>query len=202
MISQMKRYFWTSSTTRVSITSSKSRSPILPSFVSMSCRRSGVRSKLRAVISVDMPRESSEPRAKVERCVVRTRNPSASCTGFGRIRHSTFDVRHCRRGCRRSKVECRVSNRGVGRSKRCWEDSKLEDLFTIRRRRNVELVAIFRHRAAGDVDALVVEDLHDLRVRERLARIFALDEALDLLLHGQAGDVLARIGVDAAVEEI
>src|SRR6476620_186234 len=66
--------------------------------------------------------------------------------------------------------------------------TRSEDLLAIGRRRDVELVAVLRDGAAGDVDALVVQDLHDLRIRQRLPRILRLDEALDLLLHREGGN--------------
>src|SRR5207244_1850717 len=77
-----------------------------------------------------------------------------------------------------------------------------ENLLAIRGGWDVELVAIFGHGAASNVNPLVVQNLHDFGIGQRLPRIFALDVALNLLFHREAGDVLAGVGVDAAVEEV
>src|SRR6188474_3454718 len=64
-----------------------------------------------------------------------------------------------------------------------------ENLFAIRGGRNVELVAIFGHGPAGYVNPLVVENLHDFGIRQRLPRVLRIDVPLNLLLDGEAGDV-------------
>src|SRR4051794_29694282 len=77
-----------------------------------------------------------------------------------------------------------------------------ENLLPVRGGRNVQFVSIFRHGPARNVNPLVIQNLHDLGVGKRLARILGFDVALDLFLHRERRDVLARIGVDAAVEEV
>src|SRR6266446_358334 len=162
MISQMLRYFSTCSITRVSITSSKSLSMILASFVSMRSRISGVTSKLRPMMPLDI-RTASLP-CRSERS--EESRAAKELLRFAQMAHT------------------------------------LENLLAVGRRGDVQLVAVFRDGAAGDVDPLVVEDLHDLGVRERFAGILTVNEALNLLLDGKAGDVLARVGVDSTVKEV
>src|SRR5581483_621981 len=71
-----------------------------------------------------------------------------------------------------------------------------EDLLAIRGGWNVQLVAVFGHGPACYVNPLVVQNLHDFGIRQRFPRIFRLDVTLNLFLHREAGDVLARVGVD------
>src|SRR6202035_4605210 len=77
----------------------------------------------------------------------------------------------------------------------------LKDLLSVGRRGDGELVTVLGHRPAGDLDALAVQDPHELAVRQRALGVFGLDHLLDLPLHRQGRDVVAVLAVDAAVEE-
>src|SRR5213075_2517187 len=77
-----------------------------------------------------------------------------------------------------------------------------ENLLAIRGGRDVEFVAVLGHGTAGNVNPLVVQNLHDFGIRQRLAGIFRLDVTLNFLFHRETGDVLARLRVDTAVEEV
>src|SRR6266567_9222128 len=77
-----------------------------------------------------------------------------------------------------------------------------ENLLAIRGGRDVQLIAILGHGPASNINSLIVQNLHDFGIGERLSWIFPFDVTLNFLFDGEAGDVLAGVGVDAAVEEI
>src|SRR3978361_2059777 len=76
-----------------------------------------------------------------------------------------------------------------------------ENLLAVCGRRDAQLIAVLRHRPAGDLNPLAVQDPHQLAVGQRALGILGLDELLDLALDGQRRDVVAVLPVDAAVEE-
>src|SRR5690606_5296907 len=69
------------------------------------------------------------------------------------------------------------------------------------RREDSELVPVLGHGAAGDLDALLLEDVHDRLVRERALRILLRNQLLDLRLDPPRADILARRGGQPAREE-
>src|SRR5436305_15082034 len=75
-------------------------------------------------------------------------------------------------------------------------------LLAIRGRWDVQLVAILGHGTAGDVDSLVIEDLHDLRIRQGLSRILSPNKALDSLFYPKRRNVFTGLGVHPAVERV
>src|SRR5438309_3699862 len=70
------------------------------------------------------------------------------------------------------------------------------------RRENAKLLPVFGYRASRDGEALPAQDLGDLLVRQRLARVFGGHEVPDVLLDGDRGDHLPGVRGDAAVEEV
>src|SRR4030095_12410415 len=52
---------------------------------------------------------------------------------------------------------------------------------------NLELFSIFRNRPARELQALALQDADNLRVTQRLPRIFLLDDLADALLDGDGG---------------
>src|SRR5262245_19836137 len=78
----------------------------------------------------------------------------------------------------------------------------LKILFALGGRRDAELLAVLRHGAPGDQDALGPQLLHDARVGVRMPPVLVLDDTGDLVLDRERGDIVARRRVDAAVEEI
>src|SRR5688500_5575262 len=56
---------------------------------------------------------------------------------------------------------------------------------------DAELVAVLGDRAAGDVHPALLEDVDDRLVGQRVLRVLALDQLLDLVLDAAGGDVLA-----------
>src|SRR6478736_5916305 len=56
----------------------------------------------------------------------------------------------------------------------------LEQLLALGRAKYSELLSVLRYGAAGDVNGLVAQELHDLLIRERMARIFGRNQLLDL----------------------
>src|SRR5688500_14395169 len=81
------------------------------------------------------------------------------------------------------------------------ERTSVEHLALVRRR-DLQLLAVLGNRAARQREALLLEDVHDLRVAERPARVFGLDDLPDALLDRDRRHVLAVGAADAAVEEI
>ena len=65
-----------------------------------------------------------------------------------------------------------------------------------------ELDAILRDRAAGNLDAFVLQDGGDPVVGERVVRVFGGDEVANLLLDGRVGYGFAGLGGKAAREEL
>ena len=65
---------------------------------------------------------------------------------------------------------------------------------TLDRRRNSHGLAVFRDRAAGDIDAGRAQLLHDGVVGQDLARVFGLDQLLDMVANGFGGMRLATVG--------
>src|SRR5687767_992084 len=70
------------------------------------------------------------------------------------------------------------------------------------RRRNLQLLAVLRDRATRQHEPFLLKDADDLRVAERLARIFVLDDLPDPLLDRHRRDALAERTADPAVEEV
>jgi hypothetical protein len=73
--------------------------------------------------------------------------------------------------------------------------------FRIRAGRIAELVPVLGHGAAGDLDSVRLEQLHDLLVGERLLGVLLLHQRPDLVLHAPGRDVLAGNGGEPAREE-
>src|SRR5688572_10538496 len=68
--------------------------------------------------------------------------------------------------------------------------------------RNLQLFAVLGDRAPCELEALALQDADDLRIAQRLARVFLLDDLPDPLLDGDRRDRLAVRTGDAAVEEV
>src|SRR5262249_9732365 len=69
-------------------------------------------------------------------------------------------------------------------------------------RQDIQFAAVFSHRAAGDRDAALFEDLHDLLVTERALRVFGFDEIGDGTFHAGVAHRFAAGGLVAWREEI
>src|SRR6266849_8038830 len=67
---------------------------------------------------------------------------------------------------------------------------------------NAELLPVLGYRAPRDGEALPAQDLGDLLVGQRLARVLGGHEVPDVLLDGDGGDHLPGVRGDAAVEEV
>src|SRR5688500_13752357 len=74
---------------------------------------------------------------------------------------------------------------------RCWEvgvrvrglvTGSTLDPLSHTRRQHAELVAVLRDRAPRDLDAILLENVHDRLVGERVLRVLVRDELLDLRL--------------------
>src|SRR5581483_5470342 len=68
-------------------------------------------------------------------------------------------------------------------------------------RKDAHGLAVFGHRAPGDFDRVGGQHRGDMLVAERLAQIFAGDDAADLFLDAFAGDVLAVAAAQAALKK-
>src|SRR4029453_14222066 len=77
-----------------------------------------------------------------------------------------------------------------------------EEHFSLVRCWNLQLLAILRDGAAGKHQTLLLEDAHDFRVAQRLARILVLDDLADSLFDGDRRDALAERAADPAVEKV
>src|SRR6478735_7297171 len=62
-------------------------------------------------------------------------------------------------------------------------DRSSERLLALRRRQDAELLPICCHRAASDVDRLLLEQLDDALVRQRMAFVLLCNDLLDLGLY-------------------
>src|SRR5262245_35788088 len=69
-------------------------------------------------------------------------------------------------------------------------------------RRNLELLAVFRDGSSRELEPLALQDVDDLRIAQRLARILLFDDLPDSLLDRHRGHRLAVRARNAAVEEI
>src|SRR2546430_13830998 len=69
------------------------------------------------------------------------------------------------------------------------------------RRENAKLLPVFGYRASRDGEALPAQDLGDLLVRQRLARVFGGPPVPEVLPDGGRGDQLPAGRGGAAVEE-
>src|SRR5262245_64215044 len=76
----------------------------------------------------------------------------------------------------------------------------VQDLALIGRR-DLELLAVLRDRAAREHQPLLLEDADDLRVAQRLAGVFVLDDLPDPLLDRDRRHAVAVGAADPAVEE-
>src|SRR6478735_11939293 len=75
--------------------------------------------------------------------------------------------------------------------------------FALGRRQDPEHLAVFRDRAARNLDALVLlEYLDDGLVADGVGLVLLIDQSLDRLLHALARDVLVGDATNARVEEI
>src|SRR5207244_12307526 len=70
------------------------------------------------------------------------------------------------------------------------------------RRENAEPLPVFGYRASRDGEALPAQDVRDLLVRQRLARVSGGPEVPDVLLHGARGAHLPGVRGDAAGEAV
>jgi hypothetical protein len=73
--------------------------------------------------------------------------------------------------------------------------------FALRRRKNAQPFAVFRHRSTGDVNVFAGQLLADVLVAPGLARILFRDDVEDLAAHALGGDVVSVARVEAAREE-
>lgn len=66
---------------------------------------------------------------------------------------------------------------------------------------DVEHLAVFRNRAAGNLITLIVEDIHKVLIRKRMAFIFVVDALLEDCLYLVARYLLARDGLHTLRKE-
>eukprot|EP01136_Pigoraptor_vietnamica_P012868 Opistho-1_new@53237 len=69
-------------------------------------------------------------------------------------------------------------------------------------RRDLQRLAVLRHRAARHLDALLLQHAAELAVRQRLLRVFGTDQLLDQRAHRGARRVAASLGVERGAEEV
>ena len=74
--------------------------------------------------------------------------------------------------------------------------------FALVGRGDLELLAVFRDRAARQDQALALKDADDLGIAQRLARVFVLDDLPDPLLDRDRRHAFAERAADPAVEEV
>src|SRR3954452_7765206 len=109
---------------------------------------------------------------------------------------SSFASR-CSTSCRRAGVSSKW--RAVMATRM---DTALIKDFPLVGRGDLELLAVFGDGAARQHQPFLLQDADDLRVAQRLARIFVLDDLADPLLDGDRGNAVAIRAADAAVEEV
>src|SRR6478609_4011101 len=81
--------------------------------------------------------------------------------------------------------------------------STLKDDFAPRRRQDPQHLAVLRHGAPGDLDALLLgQTLDDGLITERVQLLFLVDHLFDRLLDALTRDVLIRYPSGARVEEV
>src|SRR5262245_17026511 len=104
--------------------------------------------------------------------------------------------------CMVSSQGCPAQPRGFGSACEVARGGRVSgDTPAEPRRQNTELLSVLRHRAAGDAQALQVEELGDALVRERIRLVLLVDERLDDVLGGTRRDVLAVLRLETAREE-
>src|ERR1041385_513654 len=79
--------------------------------------------------------------------------------------------------------------------------ASVQDLALIRCR-NLQFFPVLGNRPARELESLALQDADDLRVAQRLSRVFLLDDLPDPLLDRHRRDRLAVGAGDAAVEEV
>src|SRR5688572_25517089 len=103
------------------------------------------------------------------------------------------DLHHTAGSTRRARDRRREFYAGPRRA-------RSEHLFALARRQDAQLLAVLGHGAAGDIDAGLLQQLHDLLIAVGPLDVLAVDQLLDLRLHGLRGEVVAVGSRDAAVE--
>src|SRR5262245_13199965 len=88
----------------------------------------------------------------------------------------------------------------AGSWKRACDRSK--EHFPLIRRRDLQLFAVFRDRAAREHQPFLLENADDLRVAQRLPRVFVFNDLADPLLDRDRRDALAKRAADPAVEKV
>src|SRR5690242_11016541 len=79
-----------------------------------------------------------------------------------------------------------------------WNSSRGSQAFAHPRGQDAELVAVLGDRAAGDLDALPLEQLDDLLIGQRILRRLIVHELLNLRLDRSGARVLSGRGREAA----
>src|SRR4051812_26855766 len=80
-------------------------------------------------------------------------------------------------------------------------EPRSEHVLALARGQDAELLAVLRDCPASDIDPGLLEELHDLLIAVRPLDVFAVDELLDLRLHGLRGQIVPVGSRDAAIEE-